>query len=187
MVFDQMSGIGDVESYLQNVLKREIESNEVYPLEADFYVKIKTRLSEIRKVAVSGEISKELLEEWIKRVHSTMHSILLLRLTKELLYVWFKGEKPNIVVPKEESEILDKILETLSNISKLEVSPSQDKGKTLKLSIVSFLKPYSKVVLSDGRILGPFSASDIAVIPNVDAAELERAGVAKKIVDLDGS
>ncbi|MEM1508894.1 MAG: hypothetical protein QXY49_02050 [Thermofilaceae archaeon] len=187
MVLDQMSGIGDVESYLQNILKREIESNEVYPLEVDFYVKIKTRLSEIHNVTVSGEISKELLEEWIKRVHSTVHSILLLRLTKELLYVWFKGEKPNIVVPKEESEILDKILETLSSISKLEASSSQNKGKVLKLSIVSFSKPYSKVVLSDGRILGPFSMNDVAIIPSTDAAELERAGVAKKIVDLNDS
>ncbi len=180
-----MSGVSDVEGYLQNVLKREIESSEVYPLEADFYAKIKVRLSEVCKVAVSGEVSKELLEGWVKRIRSTMLSILFLRLTKELLYVWFRGEKPNVTIPKEEAEILDKILETLSNISKLEISPSQDKVEAPpKLSIVSFLKPYSKVVLSDGRILGPFSAGDVAIIPGVDAAELERVGVARKIADL---
>ncbi|MEM0458611.1 MAG: hypothetical protein QXZ31_01965 [Thermofilaceae archaeon] len=169
---------------LQSALRRELETGELLDLEEDFYDNVQNWLKSLS--TETGRNTTELPDELAERAKATVKKLLILRLTKELNYLWTHGVIPEKRLPKQEAALLKSILSILSKITceeakeQEEVPEREDRSTALPvrgfnmMALVSFKKPYTKLVLSNGKLLGPFSIGDIAVLPLSDADMLAR-------------
>lgn len=165
-------------SRIVNVFIAELESPKLYELDIDFY---KQALSYVKRLETTDGSEYE-----AKVLRRTLEKLFILRLEKMIKHLWRTGEKPDIKLPLEEAAVLDEIEKTVSVIRGLErdVKGEMDLKHTLvdkeaKGVLVYFTKPYSRIMLKDGMILGPFSQGDIAFLPKEVAKELESKGVIK--------
>lgn len=177
---------------LQSALKRELESEDLVELEEDFYVKVRKTLAKLQ--LTEKEPSSEVLAIYAERARETVGKLFLLRLKKELEHMLRYGEKPRKPMPKEESEVLDNIVKTLSVITRAVSEethqPTKSKDLTLKSETSNFVltifkKPYSKILIADGRVLGPFLPGDIAIMPRKVASELESAQALEIVMNIE--
>ena len=177
---------------LQSALRRELESDDLMELEEDFYVKVRKTLTGLHPTG--KEPSSETQAVYMERARETLEKLFLLRLKKEIEHILRYGEKPKKRMPKEESEVLDNILKSLSLIIRTtpEEKPPSIKSKELTykpeisdLVLVSFKKPYSKILIAEGMILGPFLPGDVAIIPRKVASELESSQILEIIMNIE--
>lgn len=168
---------------LLNVFKRELESVELLELDEDFYHKVKVWLTSLKSSSSGSQLDTEILLEKSKE---TIKKLFLLRIIKELNYLWSKNTKPDVRIPREEVAMIECILNIISKICETEDLRSEPEPETLEkfMVLASFRKPYTKLMLADGRVIGPFIPGDLVVIPRRDAAELERLGVAQRIMEV---
>lgn len=167
---------------LQSAFKRELESGEVLGLDADFYERARAWLAELEEKAGRGGLQAEALRLELEMARETLRRLFLLRLIKELNYLWRHGKKPDVALPKEEARLLDQVMVALSELAGPPARPARP--REAGLAIVAFRKPYSRVMLPGGGILGPFSTGDVAIVPRAVALELKRIGVAEVIAEL---
>lgn len=175
---------------LQSALRRELEAGELLDLENDFYDNVRSWLATAAREARSGE--HELDAAVVERAKETVKKLLLLRLIKEVSYIWVHDRIPERRLPKQEAAILENVLnvlkDLLSQIERDEVkrvskpAPQREGGGLM--AVVTFRRPYPKFMLSDGRIVGPFAERDVAVIPVRDAKTLERADAVEVLASL---
>ena len=177
---------------LQSALRRELESDDLMELEEDFYAKVKKTLASLH--LTGREPSSEARAIYMERARETVEKLFLLRLKKEVEHILRYGEKPKKRMPKEESEVLDNILKSLTLIIRTtsEEIPSSIKSKesiykpeSSSFVLVSFKKPYSKILISEGMILGPFLPGDVAIIPRKVASELESSQILEMIMNVE--
>ncbi|RLE84103.1 MAG: hypothetical protein DRJ67_11120 [Thermoprotei archaeon] len=167
---------------LQSVFRRELESGEVLGLDADFYERARAWLAELEERASKGGLEAEALRLELEMAKETLRRLFLLRLIKELNYLWRHGKKPDVALPREEARLLDQVVATLSEVAGPSARPAGP--REVGLAIVAFRKPYSRVMLPGGGVLGPFSAGDVAIVPRAVALELKRLGVAEVVAEL---
>lgn len=178
-------------SQVQVALSRELLSPELEPLDSDFY---KKAVKMIKEAQSSGDrITAELLAHSLKL-------LLVLRVEKELQILFKKGEVP-AGIPEEERSILECVKRVLllfesseaperderaspsKTVSKAEALPTAGEvavSKTREAVLVSFLKPYPKII-DRGASLGPFRPGDMALLSRKMAEELEREGYVEVI------
>lgn len=175
---------------LQSALKRELESGDLTDLEEDFYSKVRKALAELQ--SSGGHAAPGAASTLIERARRTAEKLFLLRLVKSLDYMLKHGEKPPIRMPREEAEILDIVLKTLSAITdsspraraeRKERAPGSARAVS-EYALIAFRKAYSKVMMPDGRVLGPFQPGDVAIVPKRVADELAASRVAEVIAEL---
>ncbi|MCS7104556.1 MAG: hypothetical protein NZ954_03215 [Thermofilaceae archaeon] len=168
---------------LLNAFRRELESVELLELEEDFYHKVRSWLISLKSSGSSSQLDAEILLEKSKE---TIKKLFLLRTIKELNYIWSKDTKPDVRIPREEAVMIECILNLISKICGTEDLPLEPEPEASDqfMVLVSFMKPYTKLMLADGRVIGPFIPGDLVIIPKRDAVELERHGVAKRIMEI---
>ncbi len=174
---------------LENALKRELESDELLDLEGDFYSKVRKLLTELR------QNKSELSSIFEERIRKTVEKLFLIRLKKELEHLLRYGEIPKRIIPNEEYHVLINVTKVISIITQLVTEEAkiteEDKNFILKsgfsgkLSLVVFRKTYSKLLIPDKGVLGPFSPGDIAVVPEAVANELKRLQVLDVIAEFE--
>lgn len=174
-------------SEIANALIREIESNILLSLDVNFYREAKEYLKKIE------ERSTEIDKYEAKILRLSLEKLFLIRIKKALDYICREGKKPDITLPLEEAEVIDKVFGLIqefrevrlepkdsSNItveSKEVVKASEEKRIREKNVLVFFLQPYTKITVGGGRVLGPFAKGDLAFIPLSVAKELEDRGI----------
>ncbi|HDD33620.1 MAG TPA: hypothetical protein ENG30_00555 [Thermofilaceae archaeon] len=183
-----MSGYVDI----QSVFKRELERGEILSLDTDFYERARRLLSKLRsEAATSSGLRGEALAAELRLLEETLRRLFLLRLMKELGYLWRHGRKPEVLLPKEESAIMDQLVYALSSIIGGEAVEAEsleaEAGWSEELALVAFSKPYTKLLVPGKGALGPFSRGDVAVIPKRAARELEELGVVEIVVEFTPS
>ncbi|OYT32167.1 MAG: hypothetical protein B6U94_00660 [Thermofilum sp. ex4484_79] len=171
-------------SEITNVFIREVESNKLLNLDVDFYEKARRYINRLE-----GRKDKEFSEYEAKVLRLTLEKLFLIRIRKALDHIWRYGEKPNVQVPIEEAEVIDaiyKIVEHFRTIipsGKETLFPTSEKGTheragvDLRSVLVFFIKPYAKISIGEGEILGPFVKGDLALVPYHIAKDLEGKGI----------
>lgn len=176
---------------LQSALRRELETGELLDLEEDFYDTVQSWLKSLSTRAEEG--AAELPDELVERAKMTVKKLFLLRLVKELNYIWTHDCMPEKRLPKQEASVLESILGTINRITGEEAEKHGGMEETIKVTLsparglnvvalVFFKKPYSKLMLSNGKLLGPFAAGDIAIVPLSDAAMLANAEIVEVLM-----
>lgn len=164
-------------STIVNIFINELESSSLRELEPDFYSKA------LRYV--KGLESAKGHEYEARVIRKTLEKLLVLRLEKIIRQLWRTGERPEVGIAKEEAEILSMIEETLATLKgkgkHIEEEKIVHKQTEEEGVLVYFLKPYSRIMLSEGMMLGPFSQGDIAFLPSEVAKELKEKGVVRVI------
>ncbi len=162
-------------SRIVNVFIAELESPKLYELDTNFY---KQALDYVKRLEAKDGNKYE-----AKVLRRTLEKLFILRLEKIIKHIWRTGEKPNIKLPMEEAVLLNEIERIVSTIRGKEEGIEEIKhismSKEIKGVLVYFTKPYSRIMLKEGVILGPFSQGDIAFLPREIAKELESKGVIK--------
>ncbi len=178
---------------LQSTLKRELESMELLNLEGDFYDTVSARLAEVSARAEGAE--NEAVLASIELARETLKKLFLLRLVKGLYHVWLKGSLPAVSLPRQEASILNAVLSAMERIAseagastseppaRAEPAAARRRAGTLS-ALALFKKSHARLILSDGKLLGPFAPGDLAVIPLRDARELERLGAADVVASI---
>lgn len=168
---------------LQSALRREIESGELLELDEEFYSRVRSR---VRVLALSSPAPDIV----VSKAKETLRRLMLLRLLKEVAYLWSSGEAPSARrIPKEERMVLNAIANALSSITDFEgesLHAAQKRaGEGGELLLVLFKKPCPKLMLEDGRVLGPFSAGDMAIVQKTSSNVIEKLGVAAVVAELE--
>ena len=174
-------------SEIANALIREIESNILLGLDVNFYREAKEYIKKIE------ERSTEIDRYEAKILRLSLERLFLIRIKKALDYIWREGKKPDITLPLEEAEVIDRVFSLVQEFRKIMLEPegssdviieskevvkaSEEKRVREKNVLVFFLQPYTKVTVGGGRVLGPFAKGDLAFIPLSVAKELEDQGV----------
>lgn len=175
---------------LESALRRELASDELLDLEEDFYSKARKLLNDIRRAQSESAGASRVIEE---RIRETIEKLFLFRLKKELEHLLRYGEIPKKSIPQEERQVLISINKILSAITQTSIKEGKTSGEgrapksgsPTKLSLVVFRKPYSKILLSEKGVLGPFAPGDVAIVPEAVANELKRSQVLEVIADFE--
>lgn len=152
------------------VFLREIESPDPLDLDKDFY---KKALGYIGSLPPREEYEGRALRK-------TLGKLFLMRIEKLLKYHMKTSRFPEVSLPSEEEEVIRKIKEFLEIFESRGIAPrAETAGLGLREEgvLVFFLKPYSKIAVEGGRVLGPFSKGDLAYIPRKIADSLESDGI----------
>ena len=176
-------------SEIANALVREIESSILLGLDTNFYKEAREFIENLEKK------HSDVSDYEVKILRLSLEKLFLIRIKKAVEYIWRTGEKPNIQLPSEEAEIIDRVMTYLEEFkginkeSQVGIFPQiggkeivkkidrEGKKKRVQNILVFFIQPYTKLSIGEGRILGPFAKGDLAFIPLTIAKELEKKGV----------
>jgi len=162
--------------------REERESQELVQIPKDFYQRAVSYISDLKSGTVGDELEnsvKRLEAEMLKKVLTDFFCIRL----RKLLDLVSEGRAVDrgLLAPQEIEvfELILRVIETFQEggIKKSSKIEGSKKGKEGVL--VFFKKPHPPFIATDGRIYGPFSPEDIAVLPSEDAERLIDSGVAE--------
>ncbi|RLE66414.1 MAG: hypothetical protein DRJ38_01835 [Thermoprotei archaeon] len=167
-------------SEIVKVFEAELESDKLQAIDFAFYSKSREYIAMLEEKAnkTPSDIEKALYLKEAEIISVILEKLFLLRLRK-ISEILFRGDAENIEqnLAKEEVEFKKYLLSFLKKIKSTteRKTPSKDKGL-----LVRFRKTYSRIVLENGSVMGPFHKGDIAYLPRKIAAELDKI----KIVDI---
>ncbi|HDH06772.1 MAG TPA: hypothetical protein ENF87_00205 [Thermoproteales archaeon] len=164
-------------SEILKVFEAELESDKLQVIDFTFYTKSREYLSKLLKKAseASSDVEKSLYLKEAKLVSTLLEKIFLLRMSK-MLDMLFRGEveKAEKNLAKEEVEFMKYLSNFLERLRTVESSKTvKPPGKLMGL-LVRFKKPYSRLILENGSVMGPFHTGDIAYLPRKNAVELSK-------------
>ncbi len=168
-------------SEIVKVFEAELESDKLQSIDFTFYSKSREYLARLKEKAekASSDAEKTFYLKEVETASILLEKIFLLRLRK-ILELFFRGEIEEIEqkLAKEEIEFKKKLSIFLEKIRSIDVKRTSREDKGL---LVRFKKSYSRIVLENGNVMGPFHKGDIAYLPRKIAAELDRIEVVEVI------
>ena len=188
-----MSSAAEIES----IFRRELERGGLTSLDIDFYERAKILLARLSREARDAKgLEAEMLHNELMYLKETLRHLFLIRIIKILNDVWNTGKRPEIQLPKEEIDVVNRVLDILSSIVVEEAKPRLEKPAPLQnhesfreegarphLVLVSFNKPYTRILLREGESLGPFSKGHVALLPVEIANELAKNGTVEILME----
>jgi len=187
----EMSTVAEIES----IFRRELESGELTGLDFDFYEKARKLISRLRSEAEAARgIEAEVKMHELSHLKDTLRRLFLLRLAKALDAGYGLTRRVEIALPREEAEVLSKTLDVVNSILGEEEKtgrqepppppPPRTGAGASRFMLVSFKKPYAKILLPSGETLGPFSQGDVTLLPPEVTRELAAKDVVEVLTEL---
>jgi DNA replication factor GINS len=175
---------------LNEVWKRELESDELEKLPPDFYSSIADYLRKLReesRMLDKRTVKATLLKKEMRNVKRMVHDLIRARY-KKLIRKVAKGEKiqSNVLTAEEE-----KIYAGFSSLSETYWSfarsvlrgyvPKANVEKERKRITLRFLKDVPAIIGADMKTYGPFKVEDVASLPNENAKALIKQRLGEKV------
>jgi len=175
---------------LNEVWKRELESDELENLSSDFYSRIADylrRLKEESRMLDKRTVKATLLKQEMQNVKRMVHDLIRTRY-KKLIRKAAKGEKiqSNVLTVEEEkiyvgfSSLAETYWSFAKNILRGYV-PKVDVEQEHKMAVLRFLKDIPAIIGADLKTYGPFKVEDVASLPVQNAKVLIKQGLAEKV------
>jgi len=175
---------------LNEVWKRELESDELENLSPDFYSRIADylrRLKEESRMLDKRTVKATLLKQEMQNVKRMFHDLIHTRY-KKLIRKAAKGEKiqSNVLTVEEEkiyagfSSLAETYWSFAKNILRGYV-PKVDVEQEHKRAVLRFLKDVPAIIGADMKTYGPFKVEDVASLPIENAKVLIKQGLAEKV------
>jgi len=175
---------------LNEIWKRELESDELERLSPDFYSRIADylrRLKEDSRMLDKRTVKATLLEKEMQNVKRMVHDLIRTRY-KKMVRKATKGEKiqSNVLTVEEEkihvgfSSFAETYWSFAKNILRGYV-PKADVGPEHKRAVLRFLKAVPAIIGADMKTYGPFKVEDVASLPVENAKVLIKQGLAEKV------
>lgn len=172
---------------LLDAWKREVFNLELQSLPVDFYRRLNEfikKLKEEGRLADRESIQGKLLAKVLDISVKLIEDLCYLRLSK-IIYASVRGsveweklvddEKP---YAREISRILDEYNRMVRRIVEGRYTPSETISRIERLKLVRFKSDASSFVGVDLKVYGPFKAEDVAYIPEENAIQLIKQGIA---------
>ncbi|MEM2739966.1 MAG: hypothetical protein QXQ29_04115 [Candidatus Bathyarchaeia archaeon] len=176
---------------LLDAWRREAASIDLQPLSGDFYRRLNSFMRKLReeekladRESVQGKLLAKILEVSVKLAENLCY----LRLTKIIdasirgAIEWDKlteDEKPFV---REASKIFEEYNRMVRRIAEGRYTPSEAIFRVEGLKLVRFKSDTPSFVGVDLKVYGPFRAEDVAYIPEENAIQLVKQGIA---IDLE--
>jgi DNA replication factor GINS len=175
---------------LNEVWKRELESDELEKLSPDFYSRIADylrRLKEESRMLDKRTVKASLLKKEMQNVKRMFHDLIRTRY-KKIVRKAAKGEKvqSNVLTVEEEkiyagfSSLAETYWSFAKNILRGYV-PKVDVEQEHKRAVLRFLKAVPAIIGADMKTYGPFKVEDVASLPIENAKVLIKQGLAEKV------
>ena len=175
---------------LNEVWKRELESDELENLSSDFYSRIADylkRLKEESRMLDKRTVKATLLKQEMQNVKRMVHDLIRTRY-KKLIRKAAKGEKiqSNVLTVEEEKIYVgfSSLAETYASFAKNILRgyvPKVDVEQEHKMAVLRFLKDIPAIIGADLKTYGPFKVEDVASLPVQNAKVLIKQGLAEKV------
>jgi DNA replication factor GINS len=175
---------------LNEVWKRELESDELENLSPDFYSRIADylrKLKEESRMLDKRTVKATLLKKEMQNVKRMARDLIRTRYKKIFRKV-FKGEKvQSNVLTVEEGKIylgFSSLAETYWGFTKNILRgyiPKVDLEQEHKRAVLRFLKNVPAIIGADMKTYGPFEVEDVASLPIENAKALIKQGLAEKV------
>jgi len=175
---------------LYEIWKREQEAVGLAELPADFYSKVAdylTKLKEESRMLDNRTVKARLLKNEMRNVRRMLRELTQDRYRK-LVRAAAKGEKTTSgALTAEDEKIVNGVLPFaeahqtfVKNLLRGRIV-TIGVGQERRTAILRFLKDVPAIIGSDMKPYGPFSAEDIASLPNENAKILVRQGLAENV------
>jgi DNA replication factor GINS len=175
---------------LNEIWKRELESDELENLPPDFYSKIADymrKLKEESRMLDKRTVKASLLKKEIQNVKRMLNNMFRTRY-KKIVRKAAKGEKiqSNVLTVEEEkiyagfSSLAETYWSFAKNIIRGYV-PKVDVGQEHKRTVLRFLKDVPAIIGADMKVYGPFKVEDVASLPIENAKVLVKQGLTEKV------
>jgi DNA replication factor GINS len=175
---------------LNEIWKRELESDELENLPPDFYSKIADymrKLKEESRMLDKRTVKASLLKKEIQNVKRMLNNMFRTRY-KKIVRKAAKGEKiqSNVLTVEEEkiyagfSSLTETYWSFAKNIIRGYV-PKVDVGQEHKRTVLRFLKDVPAIIGADMKVYGPFKVEDVASLPIENAKVLVKQGLTEKV------
>jgi len=170
--------------------KREKESMEIQPLPKGFYARLADyvkKISEEKRMLDEKTVKARLLQKEEENVKKIIAKMIKVRYEK-IMRVVTSGESVPAATLTEEEEGLyrevriqaDSYQDFLKSILQGRL-PKERKPKARGLMVIRILKELPQIIGADMKTYGPFKPEDIASIPEENAKNLIKQGVATEV------
>ena len=175
---------------LLNAWREEKHNHELQKLPSNFYDRLAKYIKKIReekRMLDKKTIRGKLLQQEEENVR---------RLTKELVQTRYKkinnivydgGSPPSSSMIQQEVNLFNKILNSYDSYRNLTKSllqgqiPKESKPELRDLKVVRFVREMPQLIGADLKTYGPFKQDEIATLPDENARNLIKQGIATEI------
>jgi DNA replication factor GINS len=175
---------------LNEIWKRELESDELENLSPDFYSRIADYLKKLKeesRMLDKRTVKATLLNKEMQNVKRMARDLIRTRYKKIFRNV-FKGEKvqSNVLTVEEEkiyagfSSLAETYWSFTKNILRGYI-PKVDLEQEHKRTVLRFLKDVPAIIGADMKTYGPFKVEDVASLPIENAKILIKQCLAEKV------
>jgi DNA replication factor GINS len=175
---------------LNEVWKRELESDELEKLSPDFYSRIADymrRLKEESRMLDKRTVKASLLKKEMQNAKRMVHNLIRTRF-KKIVRKTTKGEKvqSNVLTVEEEKiyTSFSSLTETYWSFAKNVLRgyvPKVDIEQEHKKAVLRFLKDVPAIIGADMKTYGPFKVEDVASLPVENAKVLIKQALTEKV------
>jgi DNA replication factor GINS len=175
---------------LNEIWKRELESDELEKLSPDFYSRIADymrRLNEESRMLDKRTVKASLLKKEMQNAKRMVRDVIRARY-KKIVRKAAKGEKvqSNVLTVEEEKIYagFSSLAETHWSFSKNILRgyvPKIDVEREHKKTVLRFVKAVPAIIGADMKTYGPFKVEDVASLPIENAKVLIKQALAEKV------